>query len=880
MMNAQQSGNGMIEQLARFLYRLVAGRDRSLGVGALLVFLVAALGASQLYISQDFRRMLPQDSESIQELLHIDERIGNQSDLYLVIKGPNRDQNIAFGEQLEAKLRDMSELRSVTFKRDLQYLEDRALLFLSLSELLEIHDDVREAIRREVAKELSLETGNEPSAEQDAADGANNMFSRAELDERMKKYDRPKEYSETDEGRVMVLTARPRFQNTDAASSQALCAKVQSTADALLVDFPDIETDLQGSFAEQSKRQKELDDSVVQGSLLAVLILLMSIGLYFRSIRIVFWILIPLVISITTALAFAQILYGYLNLVSAFIVAILLGIGIDFGIHVASRYSVERREGESVDVALKIALETTGISTFAGALSTALSLLLLIFAEFQGLAQFGVVAALGVLLAFLGAVWLLPLLLRRLGEGKGIVGGKRTDLAENRDGAPWPFAVSVIISVVGLSLLSWSVWVASDLGFEYDLRNLDGRKPKASTAAATATGPKKISWRDALPSGATTAVMVATTGSGVQTEEIHRQLEAYLKEPYQPPSKDSEPSEAQTDELDEDPFATGRRDRLAAIRTLAAQVDSRTEHPEMANLYDETTRTVMQDRVRRVFSLYTFVPQYQNEKLKVIAAIRKELKRKKGQVGADARQRIEEFEPYLAVKKPIEPKELPTWAKEKLSDVDGNIDRFVLIWAGGAKADLVNSRNIRNAFGVLKTSEGDVRTGATYFIMPAVLDALHRDGPLLLLMAFAVMMTTCLVLFRSVRPALIVVGVVGVAILWLIGLMVSQGWKVDLFNLVSIPLIIGMGQDHSIHMVHRLREEGLSALKRIVRETGGAIFLTTWTTAIGFIGALFAPQEGLRSLARVSLSGIVLCFLASVFFFPALVEVRKRFSKT
>ena len=185
--------------------------------------------------------------------------------------------------------------------------------------------------------------------------------------------------------------------------------------------------------------------------------------------------------------------------------------------------------------------------------------------------------------------------------------------------------------------------------------------------------------------------------------------------------------------------------------------------------------------------------------------------------------------------------------KEQLSDVDGNIDRFVLIWAGGAKADLVNSRNIRDAFGSLHTSEGTVKAGATYFIMPAVLDALHRDGPLLLLMAFGVMTFTCLVLFKAVRPALTVVLVVGTAMVWLIGLMVTQGWKVDLFNLVSIPLIIGMGQDHSIHMVHRLREEGIGALRRIVRETGGAIFLTTWTTAIGFIGALFAPQEGLEA---------------------------------
>ena len=70
--------------------------------------------------------------------------------------------------------------------------------------------------------------------------------------------------------------------------------------------------------------------------------------------------------------------------------------------------AAEQQDEHSMVTALKTALETTGISTFAGALSTSLLSSLLIFAEVQSLAQFGVVAALGVFLAFLGAAWVLP----------------------------------------------------------------------------------------------------------------------------------------------------------------------------------------------------------------------------------------------------------------------------------------------------------------------------------------------------------------------------------------------------------------------------------------------------------------------------------------
>ena len=60
-MDPNTSPNGLIDKLALYLYSLVAGRDRRLVLGTLLLVIVAGVGASQLYISQDFRRMLPQD---------------------------------------------------------------------------------------------------------------------------------------------------------------------------------------------------------------------------------------------------------------------------------------------------------------------------------------------------------------------------------------------------------------------------------------------------------------------------------------------------------------------------------------------------------------------------------------------------------------------------------------------------------------------------------------------------------------------------------------------------------------------------------------------------------------------------------------------------
>lgn len=72
---------------------------------------------------------------------------------------------------------------------------------------------------------------------------------------------------------------------------------------------------------------------------------MLSLAVYFRGLRAIVLVLLPLAIAIITALAAARVFYGALNLVSAFIFAVLLGLGVDFGIHILARYQAERRRG-------------------------------------------------------------------------------------------------------------------------------------------------------------------------------------------------------------------------------------------------------------------------------------------------------------------------------------------------------------------------------------------------------------------------------------------------------------------------------------------------------------------------------------------------------
>ena len=158
-------------------------------------------------------------------------------------------------------------------------------------------------------------------------------------------------------------------------------------------------------------------------------------------------------------------------------------------------------------------------------------------------------------------------------------------------------------------------------------------------------------------------------------------------------------------------------------------------------------------------------------------------------------------------------------------------------------------------------------------MIPEIVDTIRGDGPVVLGLSGGVLFLVSLLLFRRVGGALIVLGTVSLALVWLGGLLWLQDWKINFFTVIAFPLLVGMGQDDAIHILHR-QQEG-SRLGVVLRETGGAILMTTVTTVLGYGGMVFADHLGLYSLGFTAASGMVLCFVASVAVLPAGLRVAR-----
>ena len=184
-----------------------------------------------------------------------------------------------------------------------------------------------------------------------------------------------------------------------------------------------------------------------------------------------------------------------MNLITAFIFALLMGLGIDFSIHVLSRYIEARRSGADLEQGLHQSLSSLAGALGTAAMTTAATFFSLTIFDFKGFSQFGLIAGMGVVLCLVSSLFLLPSLISAFeGLKPGLLhsGPART---EADHGAGWfkPLPVAILSALVTVA----SVAGAFAISFEYDFDELGS--PSRPQPALKKDYKKKVSKRSFSP---------------------------------------------------------------------------------------------------------------------------------------------------------------------------------------------------------------------------------------------------------------------------------------------------------------------------------------------------------------------------------------------
>ena len=200
----------------------------------------------------------------------------------------------------------------------------------------------------------------------------------------------------------------------------------------------------------------------------------LSIGLFFRRLRAVFFISGPAILATVLAYAVAYLAFGYLNTVTSFLLAFVLGNGTNYAVALLNRYQHERRHGKPLRVAVVDACTALWRPTGVAALASAVSYASLMITGFRGFSQFGLVGAAGCLLAWAVTFTALPAALCLFDAPPAAAGpgrDRRSALPPGRRAGEPAARVLVVAGAVTVLMLIGAARFGKE-PFEYDFRKL------------------------------------------------------------------------------------------------------------------------------------------------------------------------------------------------------------------------------------------------------------------------------------------------------------------------------------------------------------------------------------------------------------------------
>jgi predicted RND superfamily exporter protein len=286
------------------------------------------------------------------------------------------------------------------------------------------------------------------------------------------------------DGHIMTVVARPAEPATDMLFGRALVEKAEKILEASNPRRnPDMRAEVAGPYRNRYREYNTIVGDIYSSLSVSMVLILAVIIVYFRRARIVALIFMPLLVGIIWTVGLTALTIGRLNMTTALIFAVLLGLGIDFGVHMSVRYLDERARGKSLRQALALAVIHTGKAILTAGLTTAGGLAVLTLARFKGFSEFGIIATMGIVLCLLVYLLLLPAM-AVVWERFSVPKPWRKYGTDAKSGinrsAPWPLKkVRVYLGLVVLAFIGSALCLPL-LEFEYNFRNLRGEKVSAT----------------------------------------------------------------------------------------------------------------------------------------------------------------------------------------------------------------------------------------------------------------------------------------------------------------------------------------------------------------------------------------------------------------
>jgi hypothetical protein len=193
------------------------------------------------------------------------------------------------------------------------------------------------------------------------------------------------------------------------------------------------------------------------------------------------------------------------------------------------------------------------------------------------------------------------------------------------------------------------------------------------------------------------------------------------------------------------------------------------------------------------------------------------------------------------------------------------------IWEGGRMG-----RFIRGLRETADSVEPGAPVAGGMAISSDLMSSISRDGPRATLLALCSVVILVIILFRDLKTISLSLFALAIGVTWFGGLVVEladHGFKINFLNFVALPITFGIGVDYGVNVFQRYKQRRHGGIALVIRETGGAVALSSLTTIIGYSSLLMASNQGFVSFGLLAVLGEITCVSAALVALPAILSI-------
>ena len=593
-------------------------------------------------------------------------------------------------------------------------------------------------------------------------------------------------------------------------------------------------------------------DSIWAGlaSLLGVAFLFMF---YFKQTTRPLMALLALVLGMSWTIGLTTLVLGHLNVLTIVFAVILIGIGIDYGMHFLFRLESLEKDGLPLEEATKQTMISSGQAIITGALTSSIAFFSAIFTDFLGLKELGIIAGNGILLCLVSQLVTFPSLLltfKKQASQKARVQFMPLKLLDGMTKHPrFYMGITIALTLAAIPL-------ALRVHFENNLLKLqDPHLESVQYEHVIIDNSKRSTWFAAmitqnmdqlikLNEETNKIPLVGSTDSILsfipfnqdqkvsQLQDIAHSLS--LKRKTQTPF---EASPLQTslnrfkkalEHVNELAFEGGDIQAIETIDKLISKIDS-----VLAKLESSDPKIIEQlDKSQNLF-LDFFTKTWNGF--------------------------LENLNP-----KPMDESELPPGLRSLYVNEKNNYVLYIYpefdIWEAAPMKEFIHA---------LRKLDPHV-TGSPVHVHESA-QRMHEGFVTVGLLTLLISLIVLYIDFGQLKFCLVASIPLLVGTWWLAELMGIFGINLNLANFFAMPILIGVGIDSGVHMVHHYSEH--KSIVKMLHRVGPPVIFSVLTTVIGFGALSFVRHRGLASFGQMMTLGSFTCLMACLVLIPLILKL-------